>query len=196
MQTKINLFTILMIAWLVVPATGFSADELDFRVHDRGMLHETVYNSGDIGRPWTTGEEGNKSANPLMEWLSRSATIVDGTRYSGQHNLLGGGMYMAANPDGKPGLDNRIYAMCGAVGAGSGSETIVGQWSFPLMLEEIDNFPLLENGELNPDYDPDEAEEIIIAKWATPLGVTVTRTSRAWSYPDYDDMIIYEYELE
>ena len=29
-----------------------------------------------------------------------------------------------------------------------------------------------------------------------PIGVTVTRTSRAWSFPDYDDFIIFEYELE
>ena len=186
----------LFVICMVLISNVLSGQELDFRIHDRGMLHETVFNSGDIGRPWTTGQEGNKSANPLMEWPSRSATIVDGTRYSGQHNLLGGGMYMAANPDGKLGMENRIYALCGGVGTGSGSETIVGQWSFPILLEEIENFPLLPNGELNPNYNPDEAEEIIIAKWATPLGVTVTRTSRAWSYPDYDDLIIYEYVLE
>ncbi|MBD3291146.1 hypothetical protein GF337_20230, partial [candidate division KSB1 bacterium] len=56
------------------------AQELEFKIHDRGMLHETVYNTGDIGRPWTTGEEGNKTNTPLMEWPSRSATIVQGTR--------------------------------------------------------------------------------------------------------------------
>ncbi len=173
-----------------------NAQELEFKIHDRGMLHETVYNTGDIGRPWATGQDGNKTNTPLMEWPSRSATIVQGTRYSGQHNLLGGGMYMAANPDGKPGMENRIYALCGAVGTGSGSETIIGRWSFPLRFEEYDNFPFLEDGTLNPDYNPDEAEEVIITSWATPVGVTVTRTSRSWSYPDYDDLIIYEYELE
>lgn len=173
-----------------------NAQELEFKIHDRGMLHETVYNTGDIGRPWTTGQDGNKTNTPLMEWPSRSSTIVQGTRYSGQHNLLGGGMYMAANPDGKPGMENRIYALCGAVGTGSGSETIIGRWSFPLVFEEYENFPFLEDGTLNPDYNPDEAEEIIITSWATPVGVTVTRTSRSWSYPDYDDLIIYEYELE
>jgi len=172
------------------------AQELEFRTHDRGMLHETVFNTGDIGRPWTTGQEGNKTNNPLMEWPSRSATVVQGTRYSGQHNLLGGGMYMAANPDGKPGLENRIYALCGGVGTGGGSETILGRWSFPYYIKEIENFPLLADGSLNPDYDPDEAEEIIVASWASSIGIAVTRTSRAWSYPDYDDLIIYEYELE
>ena len=173
-----------------------SAQLLEYRVHNRGMLHETVYNSGDIGRPWTTGEAGNKTNLPLMEWPSRSKTIVQGTVYSGQHNLLGGGMYMAANPDGKPGVENRIYALCGGVGEGSGSEAIIGRWSFPYFIEKTENYPLLPDGTLNPDYDPDEAEEIITASWTTPLGIKVTRVSRAWSYPDYDDLIIYEYELE
>ncbi len=184
--------------FIIVLITTYSlmAQMLDFRIHNRGMLHETVYNSGDIGRPWTTGDEGNKTSVPLMEWPSRSATILQGTRYSGQHNILGGGMYMAANPSGLPGMDNRLYALCGAVGTGAGSEKIIGRWSFPLSLTEIENFPLKSDGTLNSAYNPDEAEEIITASWATPLGVTVTRTSRAWSHPDYDDLIIYEYELE
>ncbi|MBN2011423.1 hypothetical protein JW960_18975, partial [candidate division KSB1 bacterium] len=191
-----NITLKMCLALLFFSSTLVKAQELEFKIHNRGMLHETVYNSGDIGRPWTYGDEGNKTTNPAMEWPSRSATVVQGTRYSGQHNLLGGGMYMAANLDGKPGMENRIYALCGAVGTGAGSETIVGRWSFPLYIKKIENYPLLADGSLNPDYDPDEAEEIIVASWATSIGVTVTRTSRAWSYPDYDDMIIYEYELE
>ncbi len=167
----------------------------EYRIHDRGMLHETVFNTGEIGRGWMTGEAGNKTSVPLLEWPSRSATVVEGIEYSGQHNILGAGMYMAANVKGQPGLNNRLYALCGGVGA-SAPEVVFGRWSFPLFIEEIENFPLLPNGDLNPDYNPDEAEEIIRAAWASSIGVTVTRTSRAWSYPDYDDMIIYEYELE
>ncbi len=167
----------------------------EFRIHDRGMLHETVFNTGDIGRGWMTGEAGNVTSTPLMEWPSRSRTFTDGLEYSGQHNILGGGMYMAANVKGKPGIENRKYALCGGVGA-SQPEVVFGRWSFPLYMEKIENYPLPEDGSINPDYDPDEAEEIIRAGWATPIGVTVHRTSRAWSYPDYDDMIIYEYELE
>lgn len=55
---------------------------------------------------------------------------------------------------------------------------------------------MLASGELNPDYNPDEAEEIIISRWDTPVGIRVTRTSRAWSYPGYDSFIIYEYEFQ
>lgn len=171
------------------------AQAFDYKIHDRGMLHETVFNDGTIGRPWQTGEAGNTSSTPIMEWPPFSYNVVNGIEYSGQHNMLGAGMYMAANLDGSPGKEDRIYALCGGVGA-STPEQVVGEWSFPLSMEEIHNFPLLDNGDLNPAFDPNEAEEIIVAKWATPVGVTVTRTSRAFSHPDFDDMIIYEYELE
>lgn len=166
----------------------------EYKIHDRGMLHETVFNTGEIGRAWTTGEAGNVTNVPLMEWPPYSKAYVEGIEYSGQHNILGAGMYIAANVKGNPGKENRKYALCGGVGASS-PEVSFGRWSFPLAMEEIENFPLLADGTLNPDYNPNEAEEIITASWATPIGITVYRTSRAWSYPDYDDMIIYEYEF-
>jgi len=167
----------------------------EYKIHDRGMLHNTVFNTGEIGRAWQTGEAGNRTSVPLMEWPRFSKTILDGIEYDGQHNILGAGIYIGANKDGLPGEDNRLFALCGGVG-GSSPEVSIGRWSFPLSMQEIENFPFLEDGSINPDYDPDEAEEIIIAKWATSTGITVTRTSRAWSYPDYDDLIIYEYEFE
>jgi hypothetical protein len=172
-----------------------SAQIRESRIHDRGTLHETVFNTGTIGRPYQYGDAGNKTTDPLMEWPSRSRTVIDGIEYSGQHNIVGGGFYVTANPIGKPGRDNRIYALCGGVGTQL-PELPFGRWSFPISMEEIENFPLLTDGTVNSNYDPDEAEEIIIAKWSTPTGITVTRTSRAWSFPDFDDMIIYEYELE
>jgi hypothetical protein len=176
--------------------SSFSAAQIrEYRIHDRGMLHNTVFNTGEIGRGWMTGEAGNKTSVPLFEWPSRSKTTFGSIEYSGQHNLLGAGVYMAANLNGKPGKDNRLYSFCGGVGA-SQPEVVFGRWSFPLYMEEIENFPLLPDGDLNPDYNPDEAEEIITTAWASSIGITVTRTSRAWSYPDYDDMIIYEYTFE
>jgi len=167
----------------------------EYRIHDRGMLHETVFNTGTIGRPWQYGDQGNRTDVPLMEWPSRSKTIIDGIEYSGQHNIIGAGIYVTANVEGSPGRENRIYAFCGGCGTEL-PELPLDRWSFPISMEEIENFPILEDGSLNLDYDPDEAEEIIIAKWATPTGIQVTRTSRAWSYTDFDDMIIYEYEFE
>ncbi|MBN2281083.1 MAG: hypothetical protein JXQ65_10920 [Candidatus Marinimicrobia bacterium] len=184
-----------IILFFLVLQVGLVAQIREYRIHDRGMLHETVFNTGEIGRAWQTGEAGNRTSVPLMEWPPNSKTILDGIEYDGQHNLLGAGIYIGANKDGLPGEENRLFALCGGVGAGT-PEVSIGRWSFPLYIEEIENFPFLEDGTLNPNYDPNEAEEIIRAAWSTSTGITVTRTSRAWSYPDYDDFIIYEYEFE
>lgn len=188
-------FTAVVIITLL-DAISLSAQLVEYRIHDRGMLHETVYNDGVIGRPWQYGSGGEKQNLPSFEWPRYSKTVINGIEYSGHHNIIGAGIYISANKVGVPGRENRTFSFCGAIGTGSGPELPAGRWSYPLSIEEIENFPLTPEGDLNPDYNPDEAEEIIIAKWATSAGITVTRTSRVWSYPDYDDMIIYEYELE
>ncbi len=36
------------------------------------------------------------------------------------------------------------------------------------------------------------SEETIISQWTTRRGITVTRKSRVWSYPDFDDFVIVE----
>ena len=168
----------------------------DKRVHRRGMLHETVYNTGEIGRKWHYRDH-DITLDPLMEWPGNSATVIDGLQYSGQHNIIGGGISIAASYSGRNifDLDQRLYSF----GGSSGQHvplTVAGVFSFPISIERIENYPLLEDGTLNPAYEPDEAEEIIIAEWGTNTGISVTRTSRAWSYPDYDDLIIFEYTFE
>lgn len=164
----------------------------NYEIHKRGMLQETVFSTGEIGRAYHQGQAGNATSVPIMEWPGNSRASVEGKAYDGQHNSLGGGIYLSANAAD---TSIRLYAFCGAVGS-SAPELVAGKWAFPLALDRKENYPLLSNGDLNPAYNPDEAEEIITAKWATPTGITVTRTSRAWSFPDYDDMIIYEYEME
>jgi len=187
------LLTAMLVCGLFASAVLGQVREL--RIHDRGMLHETVFNTGEIAQPYHY--DGFQHVNtPMMEWPSRSKTIVEGIEYSGQHNIFGGGVYIGANEEGSMGWQNRLIALCGGCGKGDNTEPPLGLWSFPLSMSEVENYPVLPNGELNPDYDPNEAEEIISSSWATNVGITVTRTSRAWSYPDYDDFIIYEYEFE
>ncbi len=195
---KLEIF-LYLVAFLLVFSNMVYPQLREYRIHDRGMLHQTVFNTGTIARPYQYGQAGEQTDVPLMEWPSRSRTVIDGIEYPGQHNMIGGGVYVSANVKGRPGWENRLFALCGGVGTDT-PELPMGIWSFPLSIEEIENFPIIAGpngrGMLNPDYNPDEAEEIIIAKWATPVGITVTRTSRAWSYPDFDDLIIYEYEFE
>ena len=166
------------------------------QVHRRGMLHETVYNTGEIGRKWFYRDH-DITLDPLMEWPGNSATVIDGLQYSGQHNIIGGGISIAASYDGVNIFDltQRLYSF----GGSSGQHipiTVAGVYSFPVSIERIENYPLLDDGTLNPAYDPNEAEEIIHAHWHTNTGISVWRTTRAWSYPDYDDLIIFEYTFE
>ncbi|MDZ7295877.1 MAG: T9SS C-terminal target domain-containing protein, partial [candidate division KSB1 bacterium] len=117
-----------------------------------------------------------------MEWPPYSRIVLERRNYPGQHNSFGSGVWIAGTrPSG------RKYAFCGAVSNSSGDPVpVVGVYSMPLDIQRIENFPVLADGTLNPSFNPDEAEEIIIARWDTPVGIRVTRTSRAWSYPGYD----------
>jgi hypothetical protein len=169
------------------------SQQREYRVHQRGMLHQTVYNTGEVGRAYDAGQSGIPGGDPpSMEWPPNSHMFVDRKEYAGQHNSFGGGLYLAATRGGQ-----RLFAFCGAVSTTNGQTTPVeGVFSYPVSIERRENYPVLGDGNLNPAYNPDEAEEIITSKWGTSTGITVTRTSRAWSFPGYDDFIIYEYEIQ
>jgi hypothetical protein len=47
-----------------------------------------------------------------------------------------------------------------------------------------------------PGFDSRLPEEMITATWNTDIGITVTRRSCVWSYPGYQDMIIYDYSFK
>ncbi len=181
---------------LVIASSVASGQARRYQIHQRGMLRQTVYNTGELGRPYDDGESGSTPNVPCFEWPARSSITLDGVPYNGQYNSFGAGFYVFATKN----LDSssRYTDMCGALSDNDGNAGVVeGVYSVPLSLSREENYPVLTDGTLNPRYNPDEAEEIIISKWKTVnTGLTVTRTSRAWSYPDYDDFIIYEYELE
>jgi hypothetical protein len=169
------------------------SQQREYLVMSRGMIRESLYNNGIISTPLhNSGME--TVTHPQFEWPKYSGTIIDGIKYDGQHVSMGGGIHIAGSIPGKLLQENKHYAFCGLAGSATPVQTI-GVWNFPIELYKIENYPVLDDGTLNPVYDPNEAEEIVVAKWGTKMGVTITRTSRAWSYPDYDDFIIHEYEL-
>ncbi len=177
---------------VILTATSVYPQNRDYRIHQRGLLHQTEYNTGELGRTYDNGTAGMIQGFSSMEWPPNSYQIIDRTVYYGQHNSFGGGIWISGTRAGV-----RQYDYCGAVSDNNGNATQVeGIYSHPISIERIENYPVLADGKLNPAYNPDEAEEVIIAKWSTPLGVTITRTSRAWSFPGYDSFIIYEYKLE
>jgi hypothetical protein len=172
----------------VLLVQGAGAQLRDYKVHKRGMLHQSVFNTGELGRAYDRGQGGSAAGVPSFEWPGYSSVIVDNVSYNGQYHSFGAGIYLAVS---RQDTSSRLFSHCGAV-----EEPVAGRYAFPLQLTRVENYPVLPSGELNPAFNPDEAEEIITAKWATNVGLTVTRVSRAWSMPDYDDLIIYEYEIE
>jgi hypothetical protein len=183
-----------LIFLLIVFSASFAfSQSRDYRVHSRSMLHQTVYNTGELGRAYDAGSSGIPGGYPpSMEWPPNSHEFIDRTEYQGQHNSMGGGVYLGVTRNGQ-----RLVSFCGAVSTTDGKTTPVeGVYSTPISIERIENFPVLATGELNPGYNPNEAEEMIISKWSTNTGITVSRTSRAWSFPGYDGFIIYEYEFQ
>jgi hypothetical protein len=180
-----------IILLLIVSFSNVHSQVRDWKVHRRGLLHQTIYNTGELGRAYNAGGTVQPSS-PSMEWPPNSSIILNRVNYPGQHNSFGSGIWLAGT---RPG--GRSYAFCGAVSNTNGEPVpVIGVYSTPLELQLTENYPVLDDGELNPGFNPDEAEEIIISRWDTPVGIRVARTSRAWSYPGYDSFIIYEYEFQ
>lgn len=181
----------LSILLLLAAAPDALAQQRDWEVHSRGLLHQSIFNTGELGRPYSAGGtvvEGR----PSLEWPPNSRTILDRQNFPGYHNSFGSGLWLAATRSGE-----RTYSFSGAVSDTDGNPVpVLGVHSTPRRIERTENYPLRADGSLNSAWDPDEAEEIIVSEWDTPTGIRVTRTSRAWSYPGYDSFIIYEYELE
>lgn len=187
----------ILAALLLLPTVGFSQQR--FEVHTRGMIRQSVFNTGDLGRPLDNGSTRAQQSMPSFEWPSNGGNplFINGYPYQGYYNSFGGGFWIAADTSRfnvGDALTPRVYSACGGYSDNAGHNQ-AGD-AIPISVVRTENYPVLANGSLNPAYNPNEAEEIIVSQWDTPLGVTVTRTSRAWSYPDYDDFIIYDYKLE
>jgi hypothetical protein len=190
MNNIITFSGLIFLLLVIVSGNVFSQREL--QVHKRGLLHQAVYNTGELGRAYNAGGTVQTSS-PSMEWPPNSRMVLDRRIYPGQHNSFGSGIWIA----GTRSNGDRIYAFCGATSNSNGDPVpVLGVYSTPVELQRIENYPVLASGELNPAFNPDEAEEKIISSWDTPVGIRVRRTSRAWSYPGYDSFIIYEYEFE
>lgn len=168
----------------------------DLKTHERGMLKQTIYNTGELGRGLegsNATEVGLAEGTSALEWPPGGRQKLDGVDYHGHQNSLGGGLVLRA-------LVNGVYETraCGGVSDLNGNQVpIAGVYVNPGPVTRTENYPLLPNGDLNPNYDPDEAEEIIVAKYTTipPMRLSITQTSRAWSFPGYDSFIIIEYEI-
>src|SRR3990172_2832984 len=87
--------TALIAAALCLFVATLAAQQRRFEVHSRGMLRQTVYNTGELGRAYDQGTAGVLEGVPSLEWPANSAVTIDSKFYSGQHNSFGGGVQLS-----------------------------------------------------------------------------------------------------
>ena len=73
-----SMYAVLLLLCLVHIASG--QVQKDYLIHKRGMLHQTVYNTGELGRKYVTSNATTEPGIPSFEWPGNSATIVESTR--------------------------------------------------------------------------------------------------------------------
>lgn len=151
---------------LVLPAQTRNAD---FKIHDRGSLWETMKDDGTIGAPSPTNRF---EYYPSMDWPGGPEKMNKDDQRS---YTVGGGMWIGGKKN-----DGTIFF------TENGPFSYVDNGTFQA-IQKTENFI----GSAN--YNPNEAEQKIIAKWKTTENISVQRTSRAWSFPLFNNIIVCEY---
>lgn len=182
---------------LVMVADNLSAQALVEKEHRRGRLWETVLNDGWIGSlgAWDflvpnpfglfPGFEGY--VHPLGNEFEAENTFANANMHnfrSGCWIVVKDMLIPAGPPDYKPyPIEYEVYA------SGLQGETYGGELKLtPLAL--VDNF--IESSGFNPL----RPEQMTDGSWYTNTGIRATRRSYVWSFPGYEDFIIYDYSFK
>ena len=183
------IFVFLLLSCFPLEAQNNSA------THTRGKLWETIYNWGFIGDPgaWDYNQTTGIGFYPGFYGFDFPNNELDANGYitdANFHNFRSGPWLIAKNaytlipPAFTPQLkDALIYHSSLA----TGDEGVVAS--------KIDPFDRVENYVGTPNFNPLLPEEINYTEFETSVGVKGKQRSMAWSYPGYDDFIIYDYTL-
>lgn len=186
----------LLLALLVGLAAQAQAQEVrDNVVHRRGQLWDVVWNYGFVGN---AGAWDYLTSQPLGLYpgfdgyfhpCCNEEQAINTYVNANMHNFRGG-VWIAARDLNVPGnppnfqpipADYELFA----AGVSGGPRGIITDRA-PIVLHE--NY--VENLDA---FNPLLPEEWTEATWDTNTGITITRRSYVWSYPDYDDFILYDY---
>jgi hypothetical protein len=164
---KLDKYSILFI-FCLCQITFAQYREPGFKIHDRGELWETVKDNGQIG-----GIFSSYQYFPSLDWPGGPAILP--SKDEQRSYMQGAGIWIGGkNPDGSIFFNEM------------GPFDYVDPGTFHPITEQ-------ENFIGMPEYNPNEAEEIITARWQTTRGIELKRISRAWSFPALKDFIILEY---
>jgi hypothetical protein len=165
----------------------------NFSTHTRGKLWETLYNWGFIGDPgaWDYNETTGIGFYPGFPGFDFPRNEIDANGYitdANFHNFRSGpwilvkGAKTLIPPDWSP--ENRDFILYHSSLA-TGIEGVVES--------SISPFSKTKNFVESQGFDPRLPEEMNYVEFHTSTGVTVKQRSMAWSFPGYDDFIIYDY---
>lgn len=169
MSNKRKVLPIILLLFFMLSSAGFSQyREPLFKIHDRGDLWETVKDNGQIGGMFSPFE-----FYPSLDWPGGPSVLP--TKDEQRSNMQGAGLWLG----GKNGNGSVFFNEMGPF-------TFADLGTFFEMTEE-------ENFIGSPDFNYQEAEEKITARWITTRGIEIRRVTRAWSYPAFADFIIFEY---
>lgn len=182
--------TLIMLCWVTVSGNKLYAQRIS--THTRGKLWETINNIGLIGHlgVWdyeqTTGVgfyPGFSGYSYPRDELDANGWITDANFHnfrSGPAVVVKGGEKLVA-PDYTPQKTEYLYYHSSFAGGDHGI-----LWNYP-PINKTENF--VGSSLFNPLL----PEEINYCEFPTATGISVKMRSMAWSYPDYDDFIIYDY---
>ncbi len=171
MKSKIAVWLLVLITIIGVSNGDTQIREADFRIHDRGNLWQTVKDNGTIG---ARDPNYRFETFPSMDWPGGPNELIKDDQRS---YTVGGGIWIGGRHAG-----GDVFL------TENGPFFEVDNGTFEDM-EEIENF--IGSG----NYNPNEAEEKIIARWTTSESISVERISRSWSFPGLNNSIIYEYTI-
>lgn len=187
---RINLLLLILISF------NYSVDaQKNSATHTRGKLWETLYNWGFIGDPgaWDYNETTGIGFYPGFHGFDypNNEEIANGYITDANfHNFRSGPWMIAKNaytlipPGFTPALKDAILYHASLA---TGEQGVVES--------EIDPFIRTENYVGSQNFNPLLPEEINYTEFETSVGVKIKQRSMAWSYPGYDDFIIYDYTL-
>jgi len=173
--------------------TELNYSQQNFATHTRGKLWETLYNWGFIGDPgaWDYNQTTGIGFYPGFSGFDFPRNELDANGYitdANFHNFRTGPWIIAKGgktlipPDWSP--ENRDYLLYHSSLA-TGIEGVVEGSISPFF--KMRNFVETET------FDPRLPEEMNYTEYHTSAGVSVKQRSMAWSFPGYDDFIIYDY---
>ncbi len=171
MKKILKLIIIPVIILTSSPLLFSQARNAEFLIHDRGNLWETMKDDGTIGAPDPTNRF---QFYPSMDWPGGPHVLDKDNQRS---YMLGAGMWIGGKKN-----DGSIFF------TENGPFSYVDKGTFD-KLQEVKNY------DGSPGYNPDDAEQKIIAHFVTTENISVQRVSRQWSFNGLNNFIIIEYTI-